>query len=440
MKDILSDGKGEASQECASLLIEAERENGTNTLVWRVTALCILALTLVLQRGAEHDPAHLNVLLAYGAGFLLAMALAVSGLFQPWLNWAFTIVDALLVVYLMASHALAPRMPVAEALAIPSLAIAFVLLSQASLQLRPAPVALYGFIVVAGWIGVALYLSVPGQEPGQLGSIASELPRVLAFMAAVAIQIFIVLRMRHLLTAALAAGRERANLARFFAPQLAETLAKTSHEIGLKRQTVAILFVDIRGFTGMSEQMSAEQVAALLTEYRSHVTETVAAWDGVVDKFVGDGVMAVFGLLDARTTDAQAAVSCALDLADRLENWSELLARHGFRTMTFGIGVHYDEVIGGILSTGQHDEHTIIGDAVNVADRLQRLTKSLEARVVISEATASRIVNKRLLLGWRKYHSVELVGRAGQIGVRVLPRGVEVPSTTQLGPAPASNG
>lgn len=127
------------------------------------------------------------------------------------------------------------------------------------------------------------------------------------------------------------------------------------------------MFVDLRSFTRFSEEASPEEVAKLLSEYRELVVEAVFAHGGMIDKFIGDGVMAAFGQPHKADDDAARALQCALQLRGALAEWKTQRSRRGDKVLDAGIGLHMGTVMGGILESGSHDEFTLFGDAVNVA-------------------------------------------------------------------------
>ncbi len=413
------------NKEIDGLIAEVERRNELRTAIWRFMALVVFAVSILFEPDIVSQKTHMHLLLVYGGVSLFAVLLAALNRFRPWLNWAYVAVDASLVVHLAAEHVLAPNTSAAEALATPSLAVAFVLLSHASMRLRPGAVAAYAFIVIAGSTVVvtrAWFGRMPVEEdPTALSALAAETLWLLSFAAAAAIQVVLVIDMRRLLTSAIAVTRERANLARFFAPEVAEHLAHQSGNAGLTRREAAVLFVDIRGFTGLSERLEPEAIASLLAEYRQRVTEAIFQWEGTVDKFVGDGVMAVFGFPFSSPNDGERAFHCAVEISHRLSVWSERRARDGMEPLEFGIGVHVGNVIGGVLSSGRHSEYTVVGDAVNVADRLQGLSKAHDARIVASGTLIDRLPVRELASGWQRRHEVVIDGRSEVIGIYVLP-------------------
>jgi adenylate cyclase len=181
--------------------------------------------------------------------------------------------------------------------------------------------------------------------------------------------------------------RERANLSRYFSPNLVEELARTDAPLGPTRaQNVAVLFADIVGFTALSEQRRPDEVIALLRGFHDRMQRAVFDHDGTVDKYIGDAVMATFGTPATRDDDAARAVRCAVAMAAAVDEWNRERQRRGEEPLRIGVGVHYGPVVLGDIGGEQRFEYTVIGDTVNVASRLERLTRDLGARIVVSDA------------------------------------------------------
>jgi class 3 adenylate cyclase/tetratricopeptide (TPR) repeat protein len=183
-------------------------------------------------------------------------------------------------------------------------------------------------------------------------------------------------------------------------------------------QDVVILFADIRGFTSLSERFAAAPDAfiALLNDYLGHMTRCVERCGGMVDKFIGDAVMAVFSLPTPRPdADAEQAVLAALMMRDELERFNRNLPA-GMPHLAMGVGLHRGPVLAGLIGTPQRRSYTVIGDAVNTASRLESLTKHLGASILISEDVCERLPHPErfLLRPLGRYH---LKGKA--IGVAV---------------------
>jgi adenylate cyclase len=191
------------------------------------------------------------------------------------------------------------------------------------------------------------------------------------------------------------------------------------------------MFVDIRDFTAYAEAATPRELARVLGEYRRIVAGTVFAHGGTVDKFIGDGVMAVFGQPKPAPDDAHRALACATDLVRALDKWRLNNMSEGGPPLETGIGLHYGTVIGGVLESGFHDEFTVIGDAVNVAQRLESLAKSIGTPLVVSADLFAQIPDSDLRSGWAQRRKIKLTGRREPIDVFFVRRKAEPGETPE---------
>jgi len=181
----------------------------------------------------------------------------------------------------------------------------------------------------------------------------------------------------------------RQHLSRYLNSGLVEQVMLSDQELLLqnRKAEVSVLFADIRSFTTLSEHMPPEQVIGMLNEYFEALTAVVFAYDGVLDKFVGDELMAVFGLTGGDDCGATAAVHAAMAMQETVSLLMEGFREQGRSTFEVGIGINTGEVVVGNVGSKNRMDYTVIGDVVNVAARLEQVAKGGE--VVISERTIS---------------------------------------------------
>ena len=181
----------------------------------------------------------------------------------------------------------------------------------------------------------------------------------------------------------------RANYSRFMPEYVVKQLLENpdSFKLGGINQTITVLFADIRGFTAFSEREKPEKVVGLLNRYFSAMTEIIFAHGGTLDKYIGDGLMAIFGAPNATPEDAKNALKTAVVMQKRLITLNKELEAAKFSRISVGIGLHTGEATIGYIGSDQRSEYTAIGDTVNVASRLEK--NALGGQILISEATAA---------------------------------------------------
>ena len=154
-----------------------------------------------------------------------------------------------------------------------------------------------------------------------------------------------------------------------------------------KNSNVTVLFSDIRSFTTISESMSPEKLVDSLNRYFTIMVNLIYNRRGVIDKYIGDAIMAIFGAPKEYGDDVQQAVLAGLEMLDNLEQFNSEQRKIGFKEFHIGIGVNYGPVTVGNIGTSQKMDYTVIGDAVNLASRLEGLTKEYQTPLIISEGT-----------------------------------------------------
>lgn len=403
------------------------RWGGERRSAWlRLVAFAILLANLGLASNQGSVLVQANVVVGYGIVTVVALGLATIKRGPLWFAPLFVVLDALFVVVLFHEHLFAPGASLNHDLTAPSLAIGFMLLTHVALRLRPRLVLLFSGVVVVGWlsllfVAVEAHVGMASWETIDWSAFLTEGALAAAFGFSAAICCLLVHDHNAQMARAVMTERRRANLSRFFSPTVLGELEATRASLPLGRRRAAVMFVDLRSFTRLSETMPLEEIAGLLAEFRELVTREVFAHGGMIDKFIGDGVMAAFSQPQAPSSDATRALECAAHLGTALSRWKDARQRAGKAAPDAGIGLHVGMTISGVLHSGSHDEFTLLGDTVNVAERLERLTKTLDAAIVASEGAMS----EACALGagaWLWANDVELEGRAGRLNVAYLPR------------------
>ena len=207
--------------------------------------------------------------------------------------------------------------------------------------------------------------------------------------------------------------RERERLKTVFgkymsAPVAREILDKEEGaDLGGREVDVAVLFTDIQGFTPLSEKCSPQEVVTILNEYFTLVVRAVHQQQGVLDKFIGDEAMAVFGLGDG-ANPCDAALAVALDIRRDLEGMNLGFTARGLPPIGSGVGIHYGPVVAGNIGSAERLEYTVIGDTVNTAARLESLTRTIPSPIALSEDVYERLTDSgRTLLHYMGEHELK---------------------------------
>lgn len=252
--------------------------------------------------------------------------------------------------------------------------------------------------------------------------VLGRLQEALVAVLVAVIASFAVAQSRRLVFENVRAERARENLARYFSPEVAAELASDEHDLGAaRRQDAAVLFADIVGFTRLSESLGPEGTIALLREWHGRLGDIVFRHGGTLDKYIGDGLMATFGTPRARPDDASRALDAALEMAAAARAHAQEPGESGAsRPVTapvrLGIGLHYGPVVLGDVGNARRLEFAVLGDTVNVASRLEGLTRALEADLAASAQLVARV----------REEGGEAAGRLVPLGARRL-RGREEP-------------
>ncbi len=176
-------------------------------------------------------------------------------------------------------------------------------------------------------------------------------------------------------------------------PEIRNWLLQGNTNLGGETVCATILFCDIRGFTTLSEQINPKQVVTLLNKYFSGMEQCIVKHNGIINKYIGDAIMAIFGVPLPNEKQALDAYKCCLDMRKTLTELNKELEAENLPPIKFGIGLHTGNVLAGNIGSNSRMEYTVIGDTVNVASRIESLCKEYDCDLLLSETTVERINN-----------------------------------------------
>lgn len=356
-----------------------------------------------------------------GSLFLLLMPLGIAAIgiaqFEQerrfptayWAKYVFMAVDcAYLAFILIARHSFASDLPPVT-LAVKEGALLFFVayLVHGAFSYSPRFIVWTGVCITVAWGAV---VGVAAAQPGTFFTIAADadvwraygdpfyLPVIkivydyviLAFLTGgLAVAVW---RSRQLVLAAVTSERARSNLARHFSPRVVEELSVREQPFGeVRRQPAAVLFADIRGFTTRCETMAPEQAISFLREFHGLMEDVIFRHGGTLDKILGDGLLAVFGVPDRGNGDAGDALACGFAMLEAVKRWNTERVPRGEFEVQIGVGLHYGPLMLGDLGSERSMTFTVVGDTVNVASRLQALSKEMGTVLVASEALVNAV-------------------------------------------------
>jgi len=371
--------------------------------------------------GRQLSMAAATMVLFLGAG-LVSWFLAAPGRYRAWFPWAFATFDLVLVMANLYGSHWNTGTPGNYTLILPSAWMIPLILAYGALRFNPAMQTyiavsmLAGLLVVSGsfpWV-VAAVEPVPASI-GPTYDIQTNVMRWLMLGSTAFVLTAAAARARQLLRRAIGETVRRENLTRYLPAELAPALSEQGLEAVTrgKRQRVAVLFVDLQGFTTRAEAMSPEDLSAFVAAFRDRVGNAAERHGGVIDKYIGDAVMLLFGVPKPRDDDAARALACARAILDEVADWSQALTAAGEPPVGVGIGISYGEVFSGAIGDRRRLEYTVLGDSVNIAARLEPLTRGFTTDLLVTEDLLTAAGEDRAC--WEALPDMTVRGRGGPV-------------------------
>ncbi len=347
---------------------------------------------------------------------VVSLATNFSGHYRPWMAWPVVTGDAAFLLVSIWLSLINADLPIGYIITMVPIWMVPLVFAFGALRYNPL---LQGYVVAVllGLIGLSIGAEPADPPSAQVLEVLFSLPpsvmRLTMLALAGIVLVIAAVRARRLLTRAIEETRRGANLTRYLPQQIANRLA----EAGIdelrrgRRKAVAILFVDIRGFTARSEVLPPEEISAFVSQFRHRIARAVVACGGVIDKFVGDSAMVVFGLTNDGSNDAGAALKCAELILSEMDDWHRSGALAGADPVRVGVGVHWGEAFCGAIGDEARLEYTVLGDTVNVAARLEQLTKEIQWPVLASQDAIDAAGTASDRGQWHALESIPLRGR-----------------------------
>ena len=275
-----------------------------------------------------------------------------------------------------------------QALLMPSAFVYFVFILLSTLRLDFGLSAFTGLVAALEYACVALFWGAADTAVAEqtLSSLPHHLGKAFILLVTGVAAGFVARRLRRSFTRAIESMHERSRVLQVFgqhvSPEVVERLVAREQDAKSEKREVCVLFLDIRDFTAFAEKRSPEEVVAFLNTVFEAAVEAVRDRHGIVNKFLGDGFMAVFGAPVAEGNPCLSAVQAALDILDRIGK----LAEDGRIPPTrVGMAIHVGPALVGNIGSAQRKEYTVIGDVVNVASRIESLNKELGSRLLVTD-------------------------------------------------------
>jgi adenylate cyclase len=408
-------------------------ERDTERISAGLRMIVVLALGVLLLTTDSPDP-HNLLTVALGAYFgvaVLAVGFAYFRFFRPWLPWLFVTLDVAVLWLIIAVPGRSMGMAPVAILALPAAALVFVILAHAAMRYRPALVVYATSLFIGVWIVTLVFfgnedMRMPAHRGQMWHAMATdwswhatvqEVTRALMIVLVALILVVTVTRTKHRVLQSIIAAHQAANLSRFMPENLLDKLSQEDLESirKSKRQNAAVMFTDIRGFSTLSENTDPAELGQFLGEFRSRLSGPVSTHHGMIDKFIGDAIMAVFGVPQPGDNDGRNALNAALGIIAELDQWNKERRAQNQDFVSVGIGVHFGPVVAGALGDASRLEYTVIGDTVNVAERLEKLTRTFDAPLVVSHDLLIAAREDTGSSHWDMLPVHALKGRSGEI-------------------------
>jgi adenylate cyclase len=412
--------------------IRDEQDGAERLIAWCQLALVFFFATFYL---AAPEPADRPMRLQ-PVPIALALYFGATLARLAWTRWrrvggvgiaVSIMVDMALLFGLIWSFHLQYAQPPAFYLKAPTLLYVFIFIALRALRFEPWPVLFAGTVAALGWTALVAYAALAGTGGMPITRdyvryltsntilVGAEIDKVLTIVVVSVILGWSLHRARRMLVTAVAGASAARELGRFFSAEVASVITSAEESVrpgeGVMRRAAA-MFIDLRGFTELSRELGADGTVQLIAEYQARIVPVLRAHGGSIDKFLGDGILASFGAVRPSSACAAEALSAADAVMAEAEAWAAVRRAAGRAAPRVGLAVAVGEVVFGAVGDESRLEYTVIGDAVNLAAKLEKHTKlekvgALTTRAAYEEARAQGYASDKPMRAGRVVAGVE---------------------------------
>lgn len=392
--------------------VRIQDDRSERLIGWVQLALVILFATLYAAAPKTHMDTVLHspvplALTLYALFTLIRVYVSHKTSLPDWYLALSGIVDIALLMTLIWSFHIQYEQPAPFYLKAPTMLYVFIFIALRALRFQPHYVLWTGLAAAVGWTVLLIYALHADAESmpltrdyveyltGNRVLLGGEIDKILAILVVTGLLTLAQLRARRTLLRGIAEAHAHAELSRFFAPEIAEKIAR-GETGGGEEVTASVLYIDIRDFTALSERIPPGALMTMLTEYQSRMVPLIAAEGGTVERFTGDGVLASFGAAKPRPDYARCALEAARRIVADAEIWGRERESAGQEKLRIGLAVTTGRLIIGAVGGGGKFEYTLVGEPANRAAKLEKLNKSLGTTALADRQT----VNAARIQGW----------------------------------------
>jgi len=393
------------------VLVAIEQQENSSEILIKLIQITIFGLWGVLYLLSPKDEARSLMAGFEPVPWALASYLVLNIIGLAWAlrrglpNWAVymnILIDISMLMVLIWSFHIQYNQPPSFYLKAPTAFYIFIFIALRALRFQARFVLAAGLVAVIGWMLLTAYVIFSDPANTMITRdyivyltsnsvlVGAEIDKIIAILFVTGIMAIAIARARKLLVQAVAESAAAQDLSRFFDRSVADQITGSDEKLisgqGIRRDA-AIIFVDIRGFTGKAALMEPSAVVALLSEYQKKLVPIIQRHGGSIDKFMGDGIMASFGAVGPSKTYAADALRAVDNIVAETEKWTDHEMLHHIAGSKVNAAVAAGPVVFGVLGDENRLEYTTIGDAVNLSAKLEKCNKEVCSRVLTDQQT-----------------------------------------------------